>query len=379
MKRQLAKATVAILSVLVVFSTISVCLAEDQEISYQLLNQPSGNVAYELNVVIPQSLLEYYMEKSHNLPSTSDFASFTTPYALKPIADCLWQIYNNDEDYVNGVLMLVHQITYQETGPEMYPVETMAEGKGDCDLFSFIAASILEAGGIDVVLLYYENQNHMNIGIHLPSSPKDARDTVYYVVQNGVKYYIAECTGGNWKEGWRVGECPPDLKQVTSQVITLENAEQVAPGQVSASFTAMEPSTLSLEISPIVSLQNSAITIRGQLAPEEANKNVTLYASVNDSPWEVIGTTVTQADGSFEYVWATNDPGLCAVQASWVGDSQYTGAISPTRSTTVIPVFVFALIALAVLAAVVGAVAVLMSKHMQQHSPNSGDPGISTF
>jgi hypothetical protein len=108
-----------------------------------------------------------------------------------------------------------------------------------------------------------------------------------------------------------------------------------------------------------------------------ADENVTLYAKFNDSPWLAIGTTVTQPDGHFKYIWTADTAGLCAIQASWSGDSQYTGAISPTRSTTVIPLFIAALIAVAILAAIIGVIAVIMTKHT--HSPELGEPGISAF
>ncbi len=376
MKATLTKTTILFTIILVAFSTISIGLAQDYTLSYQLLNQPDGKVTYELNVAVPETLHEYYVEKNHRSASSSDFSKFVTPYALKPIADKLWEIYDNEEDFANGVLMIVHQITYVETTPAKYPVETIVDGQGDCDLFSYIAASLMSAGGLDVVLLYYEKQTHMNIGVHLSSAPKDARESVYYVTHDGTRYYVAECTGGNWKDGWRVGECPADLKQVSAEVITLEEAEQVAPGQVSASFTALEPSVLSLEVSPSISIQNGAITIRGQLAPSMLNENVTLYASINSSPWTVIGTAVTQSDGRFEYVWKADVAGLYAIRAAWSGNEMYTGAISPTKSATVIPLFLTVLIGVAVVAAVVGAVAVLAAKHAQQQSLESFEPQL---
>jgi len=367
MKTKLAK-TVTIITIIFTFlSTISVSLAEDANISYQLLNKPDGNLVYELNVVIPQSLLEYYREESHRLSIDSDFAKFVTPYALKPIADNLWKIYENDEDFANGALMIVHQLTYEETLPAKYPVETMADNKGDCDLFSCTAASILTAGGLDVVLFHYKDQKHMNIGVHLSSAPRRARTSVYSITQNGVPYYIAECTSGNWKDGWRVGECPDDLKKASAQVITLENAEQVSPGQVSASFTAIEPSFILLEVSPPLTFQESMIAFRGQLTPIKPNENVTIYMQV-DGSWIVLGTAVTQPDGRFEYAWKTKSAGLCSVRASWPGDESNAGTTSLTKSATVVPLFLVALLAVVVLAAVIGAVAVFASKHTQHES-----------
>ena len=359
---------------LILFSTISLGVAQDHTLSYQLLNQPEGNITYELNISIPDHLHEYYEEKSHRLTSSNGFSTFVTPYALQPIADRLWEIYHNEEDYANGVLMITHQITYVETTPAKYPVETMVDAQGDCDLFSFIAASVMNAGGLDVILLYYEEQSHMNIGVRLPSAPEDTRDSVYYFTQDGERYYVAECTGGNWKEGWRVGECPDDLKQISAEIVTLEDAEQVAPGQVSASFTAMEPSALALDVSPIISLQNSAIVIGGQLSPEMANENVTLYAQINSSPWTVIGTALTQSDGSFEYVWMAEVAGSHAIRAGWSGNELYTGAMSSTKSATVIPHLLTALIGIAIIAAVVSAVAVLIARRTHHQSIEPPEP-----
>jgi hypothetical protein len=374
MKFKLTTTIILLATTLILFSTLSFSRAQDYTLSYQLLNQPEGNITYELNVAIPDYLHEYYEEKSHRLTSSNGFSIFVTPYALQPLADRLWEIYHDEEDYANGVLMITHQITYVETTPAKYPVETMVDAQGDCDLFSFIAASIMKAGGLDVVLLYYEEQNHMNIGVHLSSSPEDARDSVYYFTQNSERYYVAECTGGNWKAGWRVGECPTDLKQVSAEIVTLDNAEHVAPGQVSASFKAMEPSALSLEVSPIISIQNSAIVVGGQLSPEIVNENVTLYAQINSSPWTVIGTALTQSDGRFEYVWMPEVAGAHAIRAGWSGNDMYTGAMSSTKSATVIPLLLTALIGVAVIAVVVGTVAVFIARRTQHQSLESPEP-----
>ena len=366
MQSRLTKKAVLLTATLILFSTIALSRAQDQTCSYQLLNNPEGNVTYQLNVVIPENLQEYYAEKSHRITSSNQFSSFVTPYALQPIADRLWDIYDNQEDFTNGALMIAHQITYVETTPGKYPVETMADDQGDCDLFSFITASILNAGGLDVVLLYYEDQSHMNIGVHLSSAPQDCRDSVYYITNDNTRYYVAECTGGNWREGWRVGECPPDLKQVSAEVVTLEYAEQMAPGQVSASFTSMEPSALTLEVSPIISIQNTAVVLAGKLAPEMANENVTLYAKINSAEWTVIGSAITEQDGSFEYVWKADVAGSHAIRAGWSGNQLYTGAMSTAKNATVLPLFLTALIGIAVVAAIIGVVALLIAKHGQQ-------------
>lgn len=70
--------------------------------SFLLLNRPDGDLTYELNVTIPQVLYYYYEMQNHAMYSVSDFAKFVTPYTLEPLADRLWQIYNNTEDFTNG-------------------------------------------------------------------------------------------------------------------------------------------------------------------------------------------------------------------------------------------------------------------------------------
>lgn len=379
MKPKHAKAIALTIMVFAVFFPVSVCLAEDYAISYQLLDKLDGTVAYKLNLVVSQSLHEYYLGKSHRLTSDTDFAKFVTPYALKPAADNLRELYKDDEDFANGVLMIVHQIPYEETLPVKYPLETMVDNKGDCDLFSCTAASIMKAGGLDVVLLHYKEEKHMNVGVHLSNAPEDARENVYSVSLNNVTYYVAECTGGNWTTGWRVGECPSNLKEASAQVVTLENSEEVSPGQVSASFAALEPSTISLEISPPITFQESTIAFRGQITPTKPDENVTIYAGISGSPWTVLGTAVTQSDGRFEYVWKTETAGIYAIRVSWSGDDSCMGSISATENVMVIPLVLGALIAVAVAAIVIGALAVFALRHKKQKPLEAEAPQPPSF
>lgn len=330
--------------------------------SYNVLESTVGTKQYKLNVAIPESLYMYYCEKDHKQTSVKDFAKFVTPYALKPIADKLWQIYSDHEDFANGVLMIVHQIPYSVTLPAKYPVETMVENYGDCDLFSYIAASVMKAGGLDVVLLYYENQSHMNVGVYLPHVPRYARTPAYYVTYNGIQYYIAECTGGNWRDGWRVGECPQDLKQETPQIVTLENCEEWAPGQVSASYEAMLSSTITLAASSTFVVQGSTITLLGQTSPVLPNKTVTIYMKIGVSSWGVLGVTETDSNGKFTHVWKVGEAGICQLRASWSGDDTYAGADSPVISIIVVSSLFLTFLTMTVVLACVGVLAFLVSK-----------------
>ena len=324
------------LFILTVFFLSGRCFAANYEFTYGLLDHPDGSTNYRLTVSVTSSLYEYYRIKDHNVYSY-DFAKFVTPNPLKPIADDLWSIYSDDEDFANGVLMIVHQIPYVESGPQKYPVETMVENEGDCDLFSFVAASVMMAGGLDVVLLLYETQSHMNVGVHLSDQPNDARSTVYYYTHDGKRYYVAECTGDDWRNGWRVGESPDTLREASARIITLEDYEQSSPGQVSSSYGALDASSLSLAVSTRFVIAGSAVTMSGSVSPALSGKNVTLYVSSNVSPLSVLVTVVTDSDGRYSYTWRPSSVGTCSIRASWSGDADYAGADSSIYTLIVVP------------------------------------------
>lgn len=331
-----AKKFVVTLFFLAVFFLPHCCFAANYDYTYELLNHPDGSTNYQLTISVTSSLYEYYRSKDHNVYSY-DFAKFVTPNPLKPVADDLWSIYSDDEDFANGVLMIVHQIPYVASGPQKYPVETIVENEGDCDLLSFIAASIMKAGGLDVVLFLYQTESHMNVGVHLSHEPNDARSTVYYYTHDGKRYYVAECTGDDWRNGWRVGECPDIIRGVSARIITLEDCEQSSPGQVSSSYDALVASSLSLAVSTGFAIAGSTVTVGGSISPVLLGKNVTLYVSSSGSPLSALATVVTDSDGRYSYTWRPSSAGISSIRASWSGDAEYAGADSSTCTLIVVP------------------------------------------
>lgn len=336
MPRQKVNRLVAVLVLcsFLVFGLSKLCLAQNYEQSYFLIR---GHSTYQLTLSVTHSLYEYYQQKSHRL-TQNNFATFVTPYSLALVAADIRSIFSEEEDFANAVLMLVHQIPYQIVEGVRYPVETIVANEGDCDLLSYIAASLIKAQSLGVVLLYYEQQSHMNIGVSLPAPPSDARTTISYVDYGGTRYYMAECTGEDWRNGWRVGECPSELEGAQVTVVTLENCEQIAPGQVSSSFGTLEPSTISLVASRNFVLEGSEVVLSGQVSVSGANGTVTLYAGVNGA-WFSIGTTNLEADGRYMYSWKPASFGQCYVKASWSGNGVYAGADSMVVSVFVIPMF----------------------------------------
>jgi hypothetical protein len=330
------KVLLASLFILLLLFLTNISLAATHEYTFELLDSPNGSTIYHLKVTIPESLYENYTDRNHLLYNY-DFSKFVTPDALKPIADNLWSIYSNNEDFANGVLMLVHQIPYAESDPQKYPVETILENKGDCDLFTIVAASIMKAGGLDVVLLLLEAQNHMLLGVHLPESPKDARSTVYFYRYEGTKYYIAETTGGNWEKGWRVGECPEILQGNRAKVIPLGNYEIEAPGQVLSSYIIPSSSAVYMSLSTNFAIEQNDVKISGSLSPSLAGETVTLYVSSLGSPLTMLTTVVTDSNGEYSYNWNSPPGGIYSVKAKWSGDDDYSSAASSMFRLIVVP------------------------------------------
>ena len=362
MKSRLADAIVVLTVFVALFCLFPEGSSANYTVGYQLLDHVSGSTYYRLNVAVSDSLYQYYVDKDHMLVTENDFPKFVTPYTFKPLSDSLRQLYDDDEAFVNGALMIVHQMIYEATRPPKYPVETIAAGKGDCDLFSFVVASIVKVGGLDTVLFYYESESHMNVGVNLSQDPVDARGGVEYVMHDGKKFYVAECTGEDWQNGWRVGECPDNLKQASLKVITLEGSESSAPGQVSASYNTLHLSLLSFGSSTSFLIQGSTVTFTGQLTPALSSVNVTIYIKVNGLQWSELVTIQTDSNGKFAYVWNAASPGICSVRASWSGNELYASADSPVRTIAVLSLFLVSLLSITIALVCIGVSTFLLSR-----------------
>jgi hypothetical protein len=308
----------------------------------------------KLYVSIQPSLLYYYGNLTHTVNDDSDYAQFVTPQAVAPIAECLQKVTDNlpdsNELFADTVLALIHQIPYNVTEVK-YPVETLVDNYGDCVGLSLLAASIMEAGGLNVVLILYTgiNPQHMNVGVYLPYTP------VYHTplmaptsfIYGNETYWTAECTpAGNWK----VGDQSPSLAGAKEIIIPLNNTTQsFPPARVSASLnTDLLPSTITVNPQQAASTEvygERALTISGSIAPAIPGQTVNIYISSTNNEafnyYSYIGggieylTTVTDNGGNYSLTWNFTASGTYYVTASWNGASNYAGADSQT-----LPVFV---------------------------------------
>jgi hypothetical protein len=292
---------------------------------------------YTLYVSVPPSLYDYYRGKAHFVNGDREYAKFVTPDAVETIAKNLRNITydrpNSDEEFANDVLVFVRQIPYTVKNHK-YPVEALVDNSGDCDVSSSLAASIMKAGGLDVVLLVYRNlpTSHMNVGVYLPHEPLHATsETVPLGFDyNNKTYWTAETTpSGNWK----VGELPEAFANSVPAIISLEKQEEPAPAHITSSLNSpLSSSAISINLSLEKTSDEEKewpITISGSISPEYSEKTVVLYASRDESAYKAF-QTVTGTSGNYSLTWNVTSTGTYRIRTSLIGFSGYTGSDSET-------------------------------------------------
>jgi hypothetical protein len=361
MKFRLWKASGLLVCLLLSVFIISVVSAANYEKTYKiqapsgLINRQyklishqsdllSGLYNQKLYISITFSLYNYYGNMSHAVNEDSDYAKFITPQAVAPIAESIKKVTDklphSDEQFADAVLMMVHQIPYTIVEPK-YPVETLKDNSGDCVQLSFLAASIMRAGGLDVVLIHYIgiDPEHLNVGVYLPYKP------VYHTLTSPLTgfeydnktYWTAEATpAGNW----RVGDQSGSLAGASAIIIPVGNTEQSPPAQVSSRLNMSPlPSKITVNLSEQPNMTDNdmrSLTISGSISPKYSGQNVTIYVSNNKGDFDHFAA-VTDDAGSYMSTWNFTAAGTYYIAASWSGNLDYAGADSETLTVFVGP------------------------------------------
>jgi hypothetical protein len=313
--------------------------ASDYDRTYSS-NVQFGQDSHKLYISVAPSLYNYYHDKTHSISYDDDYSKFVTPDAVSSVAENIRNITRDkpriDEEFANAVLMLVHQLPYA-VGDLKYPIETLVDNSGKCDTLSLLAASIMKAGGLDVVLLYYIELHHMNVGVYLPDEPYRTMwwVTPTYYEYNGKKYWMAECTPAT---NWKVGDRPDLLAGAKPLIISLENCETSSPAWVSSSLDSpLIPSSISINLSSEdlnIGSGERALTISGSIAPEYSGESVVLYVSQGGVSYNV-SRTETDYMGNYSFTWNYTSAGTYYISTSWSGASDCAGADSETLTVFV--------------------------------------------
>jgi hypothetical protein len=329
-KYQKAGVLLICILLLVLITPHSFSVNYDQTYSFQV---QFGLLSQELYVSVPPSLYDYYHSKTHSLTDDNGYATLVTPDAFTFIAENIQNLTRDkprsDEEFANAALMLVHQIPYAVSEVK-YPVETLVENSGKCDTLSLLAASIMKAGGLDVVLLYFKGVHHINVGVYLPYEPHGTwwwlSPTGYE--SNGKKYWIAECTPAT---DWKVGDVPPLLANEQPYIISLENSETSSPSYVSSKLgSPLNSSSISINISSDtsdISDNERTLIISGSISPGYPNESVAVYFSQDGISYNACRTE-TDYWGNYFFSCNFTSTGTYYVRTSWSGNSDCAGADS---------------------------------------------------
>ncbi len=95
----------------------------------------------------------------------------------------------------------------------LYPLETLFQQGGDSADTSILAAALLKKLGFGVVLLAFEQQKHMAVGVNMPGAGG------YSWEYQAVRYFYLETTG----KQWQIGDCPPEYRSATPTITAIGN------------------------------------------------------------------------------------------------------------------------------------------------------------
>ena len=129
----------------------------------------------------------------------------------------------SDEEKAESILKFVHSIPYEKDADTYakYPIETLAEGSGDCEDLSILTATLMKAAGLDAVL--FSLPGHVAVGVSLLEKPQ-MQGTIGWVNYNGKRYYYCETTGTIWPDDpvpWKVGQIPEEYAGVKINVLEI--------------------------------------------------------------------------------------------------------------------------------------------------------------
>lgn len=160
---------------------------------------------------IPQDLYDYYKNQTHPVNVTPEmFSSYaikdkdrqyihTLVNRLKDASDS--KSYSGRNDYHNVVAFVqsveyindLDPVTKQLTEYPKYPIETLADGKGDCEDTAILTAALLKEMGYDVAIVL--PTGHAAVAVACDNC------NGYYYPLNGKRYYYLETTGSGYSLG----------------------------------------------------------------------------------------------------------------------------------------------------------------------------------
>jgi hypothetical protein len=144
--------------------------------------------------------------------------------ALAEVVEAITSIqFDRDDDAARCAISLVQHIPYRHSaGPVRYPYLTLVEG-GDCDDKAALMAYLLRGLGYGVALLYFEEEQHMAVGLQCPGE-SGYRDTGYLFIEASMPSIPGD-SGGMYPDFGRLTSYPDILPVSSGRSFTTADEE----------------------------------------------------------------------------------------------------------------------------------------------------------
>ena len=163
-------------------------------------NQPFSNDAMAAFVTSNEKVIIDYANELKSLADSKKYDATTTANFILRFVQV-------------NVLYILDNESYGYPEYWKFPVETLVDKNGDCEDSSVLYASIMNALGYDVVLLFYKfedkNSGHLAVGINLQGNHGE------YVEDNRKEYYYCETTTSQFV----IGQLPPEIEGKPQKII----------------------------------------------------------------------------------------------------------------------------------------------------------------
>ena len=194
-------------------TVLNTVIAQYYEVSY-----PPYHYAWDL----PVTLGDYFGYKDSPRAALGDMVTVNDD-SIKSLATMIRNSSLDDNLKQSDVVNVVAKFTQSLPKTDLdyrkpydsyprYPLETLVDQGGDCQDTCILAATILSLLDFDVVLLVFENDKHVAVGVDLSTSGGK------YWEYQGKKYYYLGTTGDYRK----LGECPTQYLYLTPDIYVVD-------------------------------------------------------------------------------------------------------------------------------------------------------------
>ena len=164
---------------------------------------------YHFEMELNDQVLRYYRA----MPKGYSYSYYTKEdrdhKVVGEIAEKIWKMAKaeglDDWGSINLMMAFVQQLRYQAEGTNTveevkYPIETLADGGGDCEDSAILLAAMLRTLGYNTVLI--NPSGHMSVGVACDNC------NGAFIEYDKTKYYYVETT----YPGWEIGEMPDQFR-----------------------------------------------------------------------------------------------------------------------------------------------------------------------